>query len=86
VSRVEGGHRPGDQEDAEQPGPEPGLGSVAGPAQWIAVQPERTSRPGEAPRPARPGFHGLTAAQPGLREVASTQGSISEVLADFNMT
>ena len=37
VSRAEGGHRPGDQEDGEQPGPDPGLGPVGGPAQRIAV-------------------------------------------------
>ena len=86
VSRVEGGDRPGDQEDAEQPDPDPGLGPVGGPAQRIAVQPERTSQPREATRPARPGFHGLTAAQPLMQGVASRQGRISEVLADLNMT
>jgi hypothetical protein len=86
VSRAEGGYRPGDQEDAEQPDPDPGLGPVAGPAQWIAVQPERTSQPREATWPAGPGFHGLTAAQPPMQEAASMQGSISEVLGDLNMT
>src|SRR4029077_20430722 len=64
VSRAEGGHRPGDQEDGKQPDPDPGLSPVGGSAQWIAVQPERTSQPPEATRPARPGFHGLTVAQP----------------------
>jgi hypothetical protein len=86
VSRAEGGHRPGDQEDGEQPDPDPGLGPVGGPAQWVAVQPERTSQPREATRRARPGFHGLTVAQPLMQEVASTQSSTSEVLADLNMT
>jgi hypothetical protein len=53
VSRAEGGHRSGDQEDGEQAGPDPGLGPVGGPAQRIAVQPERTSQPREATWPAR---------------------------------
>ena len=86
VSRVKGGHRTGDQEDGEQPDPDPGLGPVGGPAQWIAVQPERTSQPREATRPASPGFHGLTIAQPSMQEVASTQSSTSDVLTDLNKT
>src|SRR2546430_5146284 len=86
VSRAEGGHWPGDQEDGEQPDPDPGLGPVGGPAQRIAVQPERTGQPREATWPTRPGFHGLTVAQPLMQEMASTQSSISEVLTDLNMT
>src|SRR5690349_5501823 len=86
VSRAEGGHRPGDQEDGEQPGPDQAFGPVGGPAQRIAVQPERTGQPREATWPARPGFHSLTAAQPLIHEMASTQSSISEILTNLNMT
>ena len=56
-SRVEGGHRPGDQEHAEQADPDPGLGPVAGPAQRVAVQRQRAGQPRAAPRPARHRLH-----------------------------
>src|SRR4029077_18024433 len=78
--------RPGDQEDGEQPGPDPGLGPVGGPAQRIVVQPERPGHPRGATLTTSAGFHGITVAQPLMQEMASTQSSISEVLTGLNMT
>jgi hypothetical protein len=51
---AEGGHRPGDQEYGEQADPDPGLGLVVGPAQRVAVQPERAGQPRAAR--GRPGI------------------------------
>ena len=56
-SRGAGGHRPGDQEDGEQADPDPGLGPVTGPAERIAIQPQRAGQPRDAARMARSRVH-----------------------------